>query len=193
MKIYTRSGDEGQTSLFAGGRISKSHLRLQAYGTVDELNAVLGLAASAGVGGSVAGPLERVQGELFVLGADLATPLDAQPKWLVRVSAEMTARLEQEIDVWQAALPELHNFILPGGAMGGAFLHQARTVCRRAERWLVALQEHEAINPEALRYLNRLSDWLFVAARAANQEAGQPERIWQAPARDSTSAPDSSA
>jgi len=193
MKIYTRSGDEGQTSLFAGGRISKSHLRLQAYGTVDELNAVLGLAASAGVGGSVAGPLERVQGELFVLGADLATPLDAQPKWLVRVSAEMTARLEQEIDVWQAALPELHNFILPGGAMGGAFLHQARTVCRRAERWLVALQEHEAINPEALRYLNRLSDWLFVAARAANQEAGQLERIWQAPARNSTSAPDSSA
>ncbi len=195
MKIYTRSGDEGQTSLFAGGRISKSHLRLHAYGTVDELNAVLGLAASVGVGGSVAGPLERVQGELFVLGADLATPLDAQPKWLVRVSAEMTARLEHEIDVWQAALPELRNFILPGGSPGGAFLHQARVVCRRAERWLVALQEqeHEAVNPEALRYLNRLSDWLFVAARAANHEAGQPERIWQAPARDSNSAPDSNA
>lgn len=191
MKIYTRSGDEGQTSLFAGGRISKSHLRLHAYGTVDELNAVLGLAASAGVGGSVAGPLERVQSELFVLGADLATPLDAQPKWLVRVSGEMTARLEHEIDTWQAALPELRNFILPGGAMGGAFLHQARVVCRRAERWLVALQEHEAVNPEALRYLNRLSDWLFVAARTANHDAGQPERIWQAPARDSTSPPDS--
>ncbi|HMM26934.1 MAG TPA: cob(I)yrinic acid a,c-diamide adenosyltransferase [Aggregatilineaceae bacterium] len=183
MKIYTRSGDEGETSLFAGGRVSKSHLRLHAYGTVDELNAVLGLAAAAGVGGSVAVPLIRVQAELFTVGADLATPLDAQPKWLVRVTPEMTARLEAEIDAWQAALPELRNFILPGGALGGAFLHQARVVCRRAERWLVALSAQEALNDETLRYLNRLSDWLFVAARVANQDAGEPESPWQSPER----------
>src|SRR5690606_26568123 len=107
MKIYTRTGDEGQTSLFAGGRVSKGHLRLHAYGTIDELNAILGHAASAGVGGSVGAPLARVQAELFTVGADLATPLDAQPKWLVRVSDAMTARLEAEIDTWQAALPEL--------------------------------------------------------------------------------------
>jgi len=124
-------------------------------------------------------PLARVQAELFTVGADLATPLSAQPKWLVRVSAEMTGRIEAEIDTWQAALPELRNFILPGGTLGGAFLHQARTVCRRAERWLVMLREQEPVNAEALRYLNRLSDWLFVAARAANHEAGKPEIPWQ--------------
>lgn len=184
MKIYTRTGDEGQTSLFAGGRVSKGHLRLHAYGTVDELNTILGLAAAAGVGGSVATPLARVQAELFTLGADLATPLDAQPKWLVRASAEMTARLEAEIDAWQAALPELRSFILPGGALAGAFLHQARTVCRRAERWLVMLHEQEPINPEALRYLNRLSDWLFVAARVVNHDAGTPEIPWHSPERE---------
>jgi len=183
MKIYTRTGDRGQTSLFAGGRVSKGHLRLHAYGTVDELNAILGLAVTAGAGGSVAAPLARVQAELFTIGADLATPLDAQPKWLVRATAEMTERLEAEIDAWQAALPELRSFILPGGAPGGAFLHQARTVCRRAERWLVMLQEQEPVNPEALRYLNRLSDWLFVAARAVNHEAGKPEIPWQSPER----------
>lgn len=183
MKIYTRTGDEGQTSLFAGDRVSKGHLRLHAYGTIDELNAILGLAAAAGVGGAVAAPLARVQAELFTIGADLATPLDAQPKWLVRASDDMTAHLETEIDAWQAALPELRSFILPGGALGGAFLHQARTVCRRAERWMVMLQEQEPINPEALRYVNRLSDWLFVAARVANQDAGEPETPWQSPER----------
>ncbi len=184
MKIYTRTGDEGQTSLFAGGRVSKGHLRLHAYGTIDELNAILGHAASAGVGGSVGAPLTRVQAELFTVGADLATPLDAQPKWLVRVSDAMTARLEAEIDTWQAALPELRNFILPGGTPGGASLHQARTVCRRAERWMVMLREQEPINAEALRYVNRLSDWLFVAARMVNHEAGKPEIPWQSPERE---------
>jgi len=183
MKIYTRSGDEGQTSLFAGGRIHKSHLRLHAYGTVDELNTALGLAVSAGVGGSVAAPLARVQAELFTVGADLATPLEAQPKWLVRVAPDMTTRLEAEIDAWQAALPELRGFILPGGTLGGAFLHQARVICRRAERWLAALQEQEPVNPDALRYINRLSDWLFVAARLVNHEAGHAETPWQAPDR----------
>lgn len=180
MKIYTRTGDEGQTSLFAGGRVSKANVRLHAYGTVDELNAVLGLALSAGLATPVEASTQRVQRELFVVGADLATPLDAEAKWIVRVSAHQVTRLEREIDAWEATLPTLKNFILPGGSMGGAFLHQARTVCRRAERWLVELQTVEAVNNETLRYLNRLSDWLFVAARVTNQEAGAPETVWEA-------------
>ena len=184
MKIYTRTGDQGDTSLFAGGRISKGHVRLHAYGTVDELNAVLGLALAAGLDGTLRAAVQRVQSELFSVGADLATPLDADAKWIVRTSPEMTERLEREIDEWEEELPPLKNFVLPGGCIAGAFLHQARTVCRRAERWLVMVQEAEAITPEALRYLNRLSDWLFVAARKVNVQAGQPEVIWQSPDRE---------
>jgi len=184
MKIYTRTGDQGDTSLFAGGRISKGHVRLHAYGTVDELNAVLGLALAAGLDGTLRAAVQRVQSELFSVGADLATPLDADAKWIVRTSPEMTERLEREIDEWEEELLPLKNFVLPGGCIAGAFLHQARTVCRRAERWLVMVQEAEAITPEALRYLNRLSDWLFVAARKVNVQAGQPEVIWQSPDRE---------
>jgi len=185
MKIYTRTGDAGETSLFAGGRVSKGHARVHAYGTVDELNAILGLSLAAGPGDELAEAIRRVQSELFVVGADLATPLDAESRWITRASAEMTAALEQEIDGWEAVLPALKNFILPGGTLAAAFLHQARTVCRRAERWLAALQETDPINPEALRYLNRLSDWLFVAAREANRQSNQPETIWTAPPRRS--------
>jgi cob(I)alamin adenosyltransferase len=184
VKIYTRVGDEGETELFAGGHISKGHVRLHVYGTVDELNAVFGLVLAAGVEESLRGPLLRVQTELFSVGADLATPLDAKVRGVVRVSQEMITRLEQEIDGWQEGLPVLKNFILPGGSLAGAFLHQARTVCRRAERWLVILQETDPINPAVLSYLNRLSDWLFVAARVANHTSGQgQEIIWQAPPR----------
>lgn len=179
MKIYTRTGDEGQTGLFAGGRVSKSHVRLHAYGTVDELNSVLGLVIAAGLAKQLHDPVQWVQTDLFSVGADLATPLEAEAKWLVRTVPEMTIRLEQEIDCWEADLPALKHFILPGGGLPGAFLHQARTVCRRAERWLVVLQEIETINSEALRYLNRLSDWLFVAARVANRCDGQPDIIWR--------------
>ena len=178
MKIYTRTGDRGETSLFAGGRVSKADARLHAYGTVDELNAVLGLALAAGVG-VVCPALERVQADLFIVGADLATPQGANSRLVTRVTLEMITRLEQEIDEWQTALPELKNFILPGGALGAAFLHQARTVCRRGERWLVALSRSEAVNEQAGIYLNRLSDWLFVAARVANQDAGATERHWR--------------
>jgi len=121
----------------------------------------------------------RVQNDLFVLGADLATPLDVESRSIERVDRALTSRLESEIDAWQAVLPPLRNFILPGGTLSGAFLHQARTVCRRAERWLVLLSESEAINEEDLRYLNRLSDWLFVAARAVNWQAGMPETAWE--------------
>jgi cob(I)alamin adenosyltransferase len=181
MKIYTRTGDAGETSLFAGGRVSKGHLRLHTYGTVDELNAVLGMALAAGLDETLQMPLRRIQSELFVIGADLATPLDAQTEWLVRASPALVERLEKEIDDWEAQLPPLKNFILPGGSLAGACLHQARTICRRAERWLVMLQENESINPDVLRYLNRLSDWLFVAARVANARSGQPETIWQKP------------
>jgi cob(I)alamin adenosyltransferase len=179
MRIYTRTGDAGQTALFGGGRISKGHARLHAYGTVDELNTLLGLSIAAGLDESLRLVVERVQAELFTVGADLATPLEAQSKRVVRTTAEMTARLEQEIDEWEEELPTLENFVLPGGSLDGACLHQARTVCRRAERWVVVVGEAEKVNPEVLRYLNRLSDWLFVIARLANLRAGQPESIWQ--------------
>ena len=165
MKIYTRTGDDGNTSLFAGGRISKGHARLHAYGTVDELNTILGLVVASGVDESLQAVLERVQSELFTVGADLATPLDAKSKAIVRVTADLTEQLENEIDGWEEILPALKNFILPGGSLPGAFLHQARTVCRRAERWSVIVQESEPVSPEVLHYLNRLSDWLFMAAR----------------------------
>jgi cob(I)alamin adenosyltransferase len=184
MKIYTRTGDQGDTSLFAGGRISKGHVRLHAYGTVDELNAILGLAVAAGIDTPVRESVQRIQAELFSVGTDLATPLDAEAKWIVRTSPAMTDQLEQEIDQWESALPALKNFILPGGCVAGAFLHQARTVCRRAERWVVILAETDAVSPEVLRYLNRLSDWLFVAARMVNRDAGLPEVTWQAPGRE---------
>jgi cob(I)alamin adenosyltransferase len=179
MKIYTRTGDSGETALFAGGRVSKGHVRLHSYGSVDELNAILGLALAANRDKTLQDAILRVQSELFIVGADLATPLDAKTEWIVRVSPPMIERLEGEIDEWEAHLPPLRNFILPGGSLSGAFLHQARTVCRRAERWVVMLQEVEPISPQVLRYVNRLSDWLFVAARMANFQAGQAETTWQ--------------
>lgn len=183
MKIYTRTGDTGETALFAGGRVRKSHMRLHSYGTIDELNAILGLALAARLDETLEDAVLRVQSELFVVGADLATPLDAKTEWIVRVSLPMIEQLEAEIDEWEALLPPLKNFILPGGSLSGAFLHQARTVCRRAERWVVMLQEVEPVNAEVLRYVNRLSDWLFVAARVANMRAGQPETTWQSRAK----------
>lgn len=181
MKIYTRTGDEGQTALFAGGRVSKGHARLYAYGSVDELNTIIGLALAAGIDDALRTVLERVQSELFIVGADLATPLAAQSKSMVRITPDLVAQLEQEIDVWDETLPALKNFILPGGSLTGGFLHQARTVCRRAERWAVMVQESETINAEVLRYLNRLSDWLFVLARVTNYRAGHPEMTWLPP------------
>ncbi len=179
MKIYTRTGDSGKTSLFGGGRITKGHVRLHVYGTVDEVSSILGLAVAAGLPEEVREAVVRVQCDLFVLGADLATPLEVDSRAIARLGSALTARLESEIDAWQAALPPLRSFILPGGVLGGAFLHQARTVCRRAERWLVLLSESESINGENLRYLNRLSDWLFVAARVVNWRAGVAEALWE--------------
>ncbi len=181
MKIYTKTGDAGETGLFAGGRVAKDSLRVEAYGAVDELNAVIGLARTVTDDATLAAALARISSELFSLGADLATPLDAGSAWIVRVDDALTARLEGEIDGFEADLPPLTNFILPGGTPAAAHLHLARTVCRRAERRAVHLAHVEPLNDAALRYLNRLSDWLFVAARLANHRAGRADEPWISP------------
>lgn len=179
MKIYTRTGDDGTTSLFSGGRVPKHHLRVESYGTVDELNSVLGVARTMGLSASAAAHVERVQNELFALGADLATPLDAPTDYVVRVTADQVTALETAIDTLTADLPPLTHFILPGGSPAAAMIHVARTVCRRAERLVVQLSEHEAIGDIPVHYLNRLSDFLFTLARWENQQAGIPEHEWR--------------
>lgn len=178
MKIYTRTGDDGTTSLFSGGRVRKDHLRVEAYGTVDELNSVLGVARTLQPQGELATWLEQIQNQLFHLGSDLATPLDAKADWVVRVEESAVQWLESSIDAMTEQLPALKTFILPGGTPIAAYLHVARTVCRRAERLTVALAEHEDLGPWTLQYLNRLSDWLFTAARYANFQANMPESAW---------------
>lgn len=181
MKIYTKTGDKGETGLFAGGRVPKDDARVEAYGCVDELNAVIGLARAAGPDAELDSALGRIAAELFSLGADLATPLDANASWVVRMDEAPIARLEAEIDRFETELAPLRHFILPGGSPAGAALHLARTVCRRAERRTVSLTRTTTINDAALRYLNRLSDWLFVAARLANHRAGRTEEPWISP------------
>lgn len=181
MKIYTKTGDTGETGLFGGPRVSKSAPRIEAYGTLDELNAVLGIVRSSNVATMFDPPLERVQNELFDLGAALASP-DREKSRGAGISETDILALEQEIDGWESALPTLKQFILPGGCAAGAQLHVARTVCRRAERRLVTLAEqpHETVDPLAIQYVNRLSDWLFVLARAVNQFAGRGDVPWVA-------------
>jgi cob(I)alamin adenosyltransferase len=176
MKIYTKTGDDGSTALFSGGRVAKTHLRVEAYGTVDELNSVLGVVRAHGPQADAW--LAQIQSQLFHLGADLATPLDARADWVVRVDAEAVAWLEARIDEMTAELPPLTNFILPGGTLAAAHLHVARTVCRRAERLAVALAQHEALGDEVVPYLNRLSDLLFTLARWENFKAGGAEEQW---------------
>jgi len=164
-KIYTRTGDSGQTGLGDGRRVSKAGLRVAAMGAVDETNAAIGLARLAG--GAPDAMLARIQNDLFDLGADLAVPGDAGDGKL-RITAEQVARLEREIDAVNANLPPLTSFVLPGGSVLAAHLHMARAICRRAESVMVALAAEDGLNPQALAYINRLSDHLFVAARAAN-------------------------
>ncbi len=183
MKIYTRAGDAGETGLYGGQRVLKDAVRVETYGTVDECNAVLGEVLAAGVDDETRATLTRIQGELFEVGADLATP-SARGETVPRVRPEETARLESEIDRFEEELPPLRHFILPGGSPGGAALHSARAVCRRAERLLVSLERVEEVNPEVGRYLNRLSDHLFVLARLVNHRAGAPETIWERPAQE---------
>lgn len=181
MKIYTKTGDSGETSLFAGGRVDKDHLRLHSYGTIDELNSILGMARAQGLDAALDEQVARIQMELFHVGADLATPLDADAKWVVRVDDAMTTQLEQEIDSLEGELTPLKNFIVPGGTIAAATLHFARTVCRRAERWTASLAKETELNPALKQYLNRLSDWLFVVARAANARTGQGDVLWHSP------------
>lgn len=177
MHIYTRGGDAGETGLFGGARIGKDHLRVEAYGAVDELNAALGVARAAGLPGDLDPLAESLQGQLFVLGADLATPPEARAKG-VRLPAEAAAGLEPVIDRLEEELRPLTTFILPGGGAGGAALHLARTVCRRAERRCVALARGATLSAGVIPFLNRLSDLLFVMARAANARAGAAEAPW---------------
>lgn len=173
-KIYTRTGDDGTTGLVDGSRIAKADPRLAAIGDVDEANSAIGLAIAAIGADPVADALTRIQNDLFDLGADLATPGDdfAPSDMVLRIVPAQVARLEREIDAMNASLPPLTSFILPGGAMAAASLHLARAVVRRAERSAVAARAMVPLNPEAVAYLNRLSDFLFVCARLVNKRAG---------------------
>lgn len=183
-KIYTRTGDDGTTSLFGGERVGKGNPRIDAYGTVDEANSVVGLARSHLQGAPGSDRLDPVLGdiqeELFVVGADLATPLDAKPI-VPRIKAHHVEQVEDRIDTFEADLKPLKNFILPGGSPAGASLHSARTVTRRAERLVVQAGTAAPINEQAAIYLNRLSDLLFVLARWANKQAGVREDTWTPP------------
>jgi cob(I)alamin adenosyltransferase len=182
MKIYTKTGDAGTTGLWGGQRVDKDAVRVESYGQVDELNALLGVARTLNGGADVEmdALLERIQNELFVLGADLATP--GETTRIERVNEAYTTRLEEEIDRLDVELEPLRQFILPGGSPLAAHLHLVRTVCRRAERSVVKLAHVETINPAVLIYLNRLSDWFFMLARVANSRAGQSDVPWNSPA-----------
>lgn len=181
MKIYTKTGDKGDTGLFGGGRVAKSHPRVEAYGDIDELNAVLGLARSIEMMPRIDEVLAPVQRDLFSLGALLATPDHAKVKQQLekaRLDEARITELEHAIDDGEAELEPLTAFILPGGTPKSAALHVARTVCRRAERKVIALGSEVDIPPIVVKYLNRLSDLLFVLARVANRRAGAPEVTW---------------
>ncbi|HWA98153.1 MAG TPA: cob(I)yrinic acid a,c-diamide adenosyltransferase [Pirellulales bacterium] len=178
MKIYTKTGDDGMTGLYGGPRVRKDDLRIDAYGTVDELNALLGLVRTQALAAAEDRLLERIQNELFDLGAELATPDPSRYGTRVLGPGHIGA-LEQEIDAHETALEPLKAFILPGGCEAAARLHVARTVCRRAERLLVALAAREHIADELVVYLNRLGDLLFVLARWANHSAGQKDVPWR--------------
>jgi cob(I)alamin adenosyltransferase len=180
-RIYTRAGDAGETSLGDGSRVSKNDLRLWAYGTVDETAAAIGLALSTGVGAGVDELMPRVQNDLFDLGADLAVPIGStrgRARERLRIGPEHVAALEEACDEWNERLQPLQSFVLPGGTRRAAELHVARTVCRRAERHVVALAERDEVNPHATAYLNRLSDLLFILARVAN-DGGRSDIVWE--------------
>lgn len=180
MKIYTKTGDKGETGLFGGGRVPKDNPRIRVYGTLDELNAALGMAGVdlPSTTGKLGARILRVQGELFQLGSELATP-PGKKLGSPLVSQEDVHRLESEIDEMEAELEPLKTFILPGGSHVGAVLHLARTIVRRAERELVGLNRTEAQRSEVLEYVNRLSDYLFVCARWANHKQRVSDIPWK--------------
>lgn len=175
MKIYTRTGDQGQTSLFGGARVAKSDARIEAYGTIDELNSFIGVARTTPIPADTDRTLDRVQHDLFEIGAHLASPGTSR---FPGVEAVRIEDLERAIDTMERELSPLKNFILPGGSSGAAQLHVARTVCRRAERLVVALGDDTDATRSTIAYLNRLSDYLFVAARFANLRADVDDVPW---------------
>ena len=176
-RIYTRGGDAGETSLGDGSRVSKLDCRIGAFGTVDELNAALGVVLAGDVPDPMRAPLEQVQNHLFDVGADLSVPWGVTDR--LRVEQHTIDRLEELCDGFNADLPELRSFVLPGGTEAAARLHVARTVCRRAEREVLLGTQEVELNPLVLVYLNRLSDLLFILARAANAAAGRDEPLWK--------------
>jgi cob(I)alamin adenosyltransferase len=176
-RIYTRAGDAGETSLGDGSRVSKLDLRIAAYGTVDELNAQLGVVVAGDCPQELRDCLERVQNELFDVGADLSVPFEVEGR--LRIDQAAVDRLEELCDRFNERLPDLKSFVLPGGTASAAALHVARTVCRRAEREARAAGEEHDVNPLTAVYLNRLSDLLFILARVANATAGAAEPLWR--------------
>lgn len=194
MKIYTKKGDKGNTSLFGGRKVSKSIVRLEVIGCLDELNSIIGMAIAElsekqkktqekAPENEVSAKLERIQGEILQVGSDIATPYSASTSFqknIARIDHEPIARLEKEIDEMEANLPKLRYFILPGGSKASSIIQLARAVTRRAERNTVRLGKGAKVNPQVLTYLNRLSDWLFIYARYLNQAQKEPERIWRA-------------
>lgn len=184
MKIYTKTGDKGQTSLYGGKRVSKTDLRVEAYGTLDELNAFIGYAKSLIENPTIAEQLAIIQSDVFTLSAEMATPSDkitlanGKPRLPLIIENKDIAKLEKWIDIWQENLPPLQYFILPSGGLASSSLHICRTITRRAERISVALQETESLREELLQYLNRLSDYFFVIARIVAKESGNKEEYW---------------
>ena len=176
-KIYTRGGDAGETSLGDGSRVEKLDCRIGAFGAVDELNAAIGVVLAGELAPELREPLERIQNELFDVGADLAVPWGVTDR--LRVTQESIDELERLCDRFNAELPELRSFVLPGGTEAAARLHVARTLCRRAERDALLASKELGINPLVLTYLNRLSDLLFILARSANAAAGREEPLWR--------------
>ena len=179
MKIYTRTGDDGTTGLIGGSRVKKNHIRLDAYGTVDELNSLIGIVRSLQTDTHADSVLEKIQNKLFIIGANLASDDSVTLiKKQMPVGKTDIELLEKEMDLMNEVLPELRNFILPGGCQATSFCHLARTVCRRAERHIVELSEKSEVDPDLIKYVNRLSDYLFVLSRKVSLDQKAPEILW---------------
>ena len=177
MKIYTKTGDDGKTSLFDNSRVWKSHERIVSYGAIDELNSAVGIAISMDLDHQLKEILVRIQNELFIVGSDLANPNMLDTK--IRTTENMILSLENDIDTFESELSELTNFILPGGTLMSSILHLSRTIARRAETHVIALSQKEEINKIAIVYLNRLSDLLFVLARVLNKRKNIDDIVWK--------------